>query len=338
MFAALSGAIFETHLPPFPLLLIGLMFFIKGKYWQDIKLILISLLVFLVFYWPLLVFDFNHNFSNLKVLTRIEKSSNISFNPVEKFGTLLDTMGRFWYLAPSRPNADEVNFGCSSLSSSNGFEIIDKYTQRTYSPFWISLISTSLFLFFILKYLRSDNFPYKILALFLAVSGFSFLIYPGGSYEYYALTFLTLFTFVPAILISHLKGKMRMMAFGLILVIMLLGINTVLNTSDEFSLANKKRIIKEVMEVVGEKSFAIEGRGICHNWEGWRYLFKVYGRVPDKSYTDSSLGWLYPEEIGTKTPIYTIILSEDRIPLKEDLSATLSIKEGGYRAYIKKNQ
>src|SRR3989344_2594248 len=82
MFAALSGAIFETHLPPFPLLLIGLMFFIKGKYWQDIKLILISLLVFLVFYWPLLVFDFNHNFSNLKVLTRIEKSSNISFNPV----------------------------------------------------------------------------------------------------------------------------------------------------------------------------------------------------------------------------------------------------------------
>ena len=90
------------------------------------------------------------------------------------------------------------------------------------------------------------------------------------------------------------------------------------------------------MNIVGEESFSIEGRGICHNFEGWRYLFKVYGRVPTQSYTDSSLGWLYPNGISKEPPTYTIILSEDRIPLKEDLSSLESFKEGAYRIYIQK--
>lgn len=338
LFAGLAGVIFETHLPPAPLLLVGGWYFIKGKYWKDIKLVSLCVFVFLLFYWPLIVFDLNHNFSNLKVFTRLfGHSQSITLNPVAKFGTLFDSMGRFWYLKEGSPNADEVNFGCSSLSLSTGYQEINKYTQRTYASFWLSLISLSLLLFFIGKNLTNKKFPYKLLALFLSVGGFFFLIYPGGSYEYYALCFLSLFVFVPAIFISQLNEKIRSFAFGLIFIVVLLGINTVLHTSNEFSLGPKRIIISKVMNIVGNESFSIEGRGICHNFEGWRYLFKVYGRVPNQSYTDSGLGWLYPEEISKESPKYTIILSEDRIPLKEDLSNLQSIKEGGYRAYIRKN-
>lgn len=339
-FAGLAGAIFETHLPPFPFLLIGVWYFLKDKYWKDIKLLFLCILAFLLFYWPLIIFDFNHNFSNLKVFNRlfVHSQSKISLNPVAKFGTLFDSMGRFWYLAPSNPNADEVNFGCSALSLSNGYQEINKYTKRTYAPFWLSVISLGLLLFFLRKNLISTKNSYKLLALFLTVSGFFFLIYPGGSYEYYALVFLTLFTYVPAILISKLNEKMRIVALGLIFIAIAFGINTVFNTSDEFSLGPKKRLIAKIMNVVGKENFAIEGRGICHNFEGWRYLFKIFGRVPSQSYTDSSLGWLYLGEIGKDKPKYTIILSEDRVPLKEDLSGLQSIKEGGYRVYIKKNE
>lgn len=340
LFASLAGVIFETHLPPFPLLLIGVWYFLKGKYWKDIKLLFLCSLVFLFFYWPLIVFDFNHNFSNLKVFTRVlgeNNQSNISLNPEAHFGTLFDSLGRFWYLNPGTPNADEVNFGCSSLSLSTGHELIDKYTQRTYSSFWLSLISLGMFIFFIGKNLRSKKNPYKLLALFLTISGLSYLIYPGGSYEYYTLSFLTLFTFVPAILISQLNKNIKLITFGLIFIVILLGINTVLKTSDKFSLGPKKVLISKVMDIIGNKSFAIEGRGICHDYEGWRYLFKVYGRVPNQSYTDKILGWLYTEEINKTPPSYTVILSEDRIPLAEDLSDLESIKEGGYRAYIRKN-
>ena len=118
----------------------------------------------------------------------------------------------------------------------------------------------------------------------------------------------------------------------------LIGANTILQTSDEFSLRPKKLLIKQVMNVIGNEPFSIEGRGICHDYEGWRYLFKIYGRVPAQSYTDKVLGWIYPDEISKIDPEFTVILSEDRIPLKEDLSNLLSIKEGGYRAYIIKNK
>ncbi len=340
LFAGLAGLIFETHLPPFPLLLIGVWYFIKDKHFKDIKLIILCSAAFLIFYWPLIIFDMNHNFSNLRVLSKLLESNHqlqVSFNPPEKFGTLFDSMGRFWHLKPGAPNADEVNFGCSALSLSTGYEVINKYTQRTYSPSWLSIISLGLVLYFIGKNLNSRKFPNKLLALFLTVSALFYLIYPGGSYEYYTLVFLALFIFVPAILIGELNKKMKWIAFGLILIVSLLGINTVLNSSDEFSLGPKEKLINKVMGMVGDKSFAIEGRGICHNYEGWRYLFKAYGRVPDQSYTDNSLGWLYPDEISKRFPVYTIILSEDRIPLSEDLLGISSIKEGGYRAYIKRN-
>lgn len=340
LFASLAGVIFETHLPPFPLVLIGLWYFIKEKYWKDAKLIFLCSLVFLLFYWPLIVFDFNHSFSNLKVITRVfgdNTKSNISFNPAAKFRTLFDSMGRFWYLNPGIPNADEVNFGCSSLSLSNGYQSIDQYTQRTYSPFWLSLFSLGMLLYFLGNNMKSRIFPHKLLALFLTVSGLSYLIYPGGSYEYYTLSFLTLFTFVPAIIISKLNTNIKLFAFGLIFIASILGINTIFRTSDQFSLGPKKALINRVMDEIGKESFAIEGRGICHNFEGWRYLFKVYGRVPAQSYTDSSLGWLYPGEISKDSPTFTVILSEDRITLAEDLSSFKSFKEGGYRVYVRRN-
>jgi len=341
LYAGLAGAIFETHLPPIPLLLIGVWYFLKGKYWKDIKLLLLCSVIFLLFYWPLIVFDFNHNFSNLKVFTRLsgqDNQSKISFNPVAKLATLFDSMGRFWYLKSGSPNADEINFGCSSLSLSNGYEIINRYTNRTYASIWLSLVSLIMFLYFLLKSLRDRNSSKKLLAIFLLIAACFFIIYQGGSYEYYSLGFLMLFTFVPGILISSFKKNYQLVALALVILVSAIGINTVLHTSDEFGLGPKKILIKKVMNILGENSFSIEGRGICHDYEGWRYLFKVYGRVPAQSYTDKNLGWLYPEEISKEPPKYTVILSEDRIPLKEDLSGNISIKEGGYRAYIIKNR
>ena len=324
LYAVLFGAVLQTHLEPAPLLLIGVWYFIKGGYWKDIKLLLIGFAVFALFYWPLAVFDYYHNFSNLTSFTRFGQQLNeskIAFNPSHKFNTLFDGMGRYWYLKPGNPNADEITSGC---------------IQRTYAPIGLSLLSAILFLYFIWISLRSKKSQYRLLGIFLTVAVSFFMIYPGFSPEYHTLSLLVLFTLIPGILISMMKNY-KIPLFGLIILASMLGMNTVINTSDDFSLGPKKVIIKQVMDIVRESSFSIEGRGTCHDYEGWRYLFKAYGRVPNQSSTDKNLGWLYPDEIEDVKVEYTIILSEDRIPLKEDLSKLHSIKSGGYRAYIKKN-
>lgn len=341
LYALLLGIVFNTQLAPLPLFFIGVWLFIKGGYYKDLKLLGICLFTFTLFYWPLVVFDLNHNFSNMKALAPLfDKSSgiNFTFDPTTKVGSLLDSLGRFWYLKPGVSNSDEINFGCTSLSRSTGYETIDKYTQRTRSPIWLSLLSIFLFALFYRLALKKSNNSLKLLAVFFLVFFAFFVIYPGGAFEYYYLGFLTLFTLVPGILIANANKKLQRFLFIIIGVISLMGINTILKTSDEFSLGPKKILIKKVMSIIGNEPFSIDGRGICHNWEGWRYLFKIYGRVPIQSYSDMVLGWIYPKEIMNILPVYTIILSEDRIPLKEDLSNSLSIKEGGYRAYIIKNK
>lgn len=340
LYSALFGIILETHLEPAPLLLIGIWYFFKDKYWKNLKLVLVCLLVFLLFYWPLIVFDFNHNFSNITIFSRFGKGvseSKVTFDPTAKFRTLLDSAGRYWYLKPGNPNADEINFGCTSLSVKQELKFIDQYAKRTYAPIYLSLLTLTLLLIFLGLSFKSKSREMKLLSVFLILSLVAFMAFPGGSSEYYTLSFLVLFTFVPGILISKLDKKYTPFLLILISLPILLGIKTVMNASDEFSLEPKKKIISEVMNAVGNNSFSIEGRGVCHDYEGWRYLFKAYGRVPSMSYTDKNLGWLYPKEIDTTPTAFTIILSEDRIPLKEDLSKLPSVKEGGYRAYIKKN-
>lgn len=340
----LVGFILETDLAAAPLILVGVYYFIKSKVWQDKIIVFFSVVIFLLLYWPLIVFDINHNFSNLTLPLRLKdaitqnRTKEVRFDPGAKFRGSFDSLGRIWYLRAGAPNADEINFGCTMLSFPFGATVdIDQYTQRTYAPFWLSLLSLILLVWFIRFSFITKDKSIRILRILLITSIIFYFSYPGGTFEYYLLGILTLMIFIPGIFVSQLKGDFKNLILTVLLIPIILGINTVLNSSDEFSLGPKKILIDKVMQYIGESSFGIEGRGFCHDYEGWRYLFKVYGRLPSQSYTDKNLGWLYAEEIDKTPPEYSIILSEYRIPLDEDLSNLPSIKVGGYRAYLRKN-
>ena len=129
LYTILLGVVLNTQLAPLPLFFIGVWLFIRGNFFKDLKLLFILLLTFMLFYWPLVVFDFNHNFSNMKAIAPLfNKNTEIKivFDPVTKFNSLFDSLGRFWYLNPGIPNSDEINFGCTSLSHANDFKIIGR--------------------------------------------------------------------------------------------------------------------------------------------------------------------------------------------------------------------
>lgn len=327
LYTAMVGAIFETDLAPLPLVIIGIWFFIKGKYFLNKKLVLSCLVVFLLFYWPLLVFDYNHNWSNLTVLGRYSeqaKKAGARFDPASKLSSVVDTMGRFWYLSPGRPIADELNIFCNS--------------QRTNSSIWLSGLSIILLLYFLSKVFKIKKRAYYLLTCFLLVSLGFYIVYSGGSFEYYLHGFITLFVFVPAIFISQIGGKLRLVSLILIILILAVGVNTILNSSDRFSIGQKKKLIGRVMDVVGKNSFSIDQMGICHTYEGWRYLFKAYGRTPAQSFTDRNFAWLYPKEVNNNPVSFNVILSEYGTLSNRDLNGYIKINEGGFSAYIKKMQ
>mgnify|MGYP001605311348 CR=1 FL=1 len=325
LFTGAVGAIFNTDLAPLPLSLIGIIYFIKGKYWLNKKIVLSCTLVFLLFYWPLLVFDYNHNFSNLTVLSRYKKQvkqSGAKFDPKGKYLSFLNTMGRYWYLREGRPNADELNISCNS--------------QKTSPSPWLSSLSIILFLSFLTVSFMSKKEAYKILSYFLVVSFGFYVIYTGGAFEYYLLMFITLFTFIPAILIGHLNVKLKPFFWILILIILALGFNTVFNSSDKFGLGAKKRLIEKVMGEVGNNNFSIEDMGVCHTYEGWRFLFKAYGKTPTKSFTDKHLAWMYPKEVKNDIITYEVFLSQWGVIPDKNMIGYTKIEEGGFSAYVKK--
>lgn len=338
-YSALVGAIFETELAPLPLVIIGTWLFLKGKYFLNKKLVLSCILVFFLFYWPLVIFDYFHNWSNITVLSRYSSQAEkfgARFDPKSKFVSFFNSMGRFWYLKPKVPNADELNIHCNPLSIKKEIKFADSFTERSSSSPWFSALSLVLFLVFLAISIKKQKNAYSLLRYFLLVALGSYIIYTGGSLDYHLNGFITFFTLIPGIIISEMNKRLTVPAFILILLIIVVGINTVLNSSDKFSLGPKRKLISKVMEVVKDNTFSIDGMGICHNYEGWRYLFKVYGRAPSISYTDHNLGWLYPKEIKNDTVIYNVILSESRVPPDKDISGYNKIDEEGYSAYIKK--
>lgn len=326
LYSAMVGAIFETDLAPLPLVLIGIWIFLKGKYFLNKRLVLGCLLVFILFYWPLLVFDYNHNWSNLTVLGRYSqqaKQSGAKFDPRSKLASVADTMGRFWYLKPGKPNADEIGIFCNS--------------ERTYASAWLSGASTLLLLYFLITSIKKGRSAHKLLAYFLVVSLGFYLIYTGGSFEYYLHGFITLFALTVGVLVGQINKKIKPIVFILVAVVLVLGFNTVLNSSDKYSLGPKKKLITKVMSKLGSSSFSIDQMGTCHTYEGWRYLFRVYGKTPAVSFTDRNFAWLYPQEVSNGPVDYNVVLSEYGVIPHRDLSGYEKISEGGFSAYIKKN-
>ena len=90
------------------------------------------------------------------------------------------------------------------------------------------------------------------------------------------------------------------------------------------------------MGEVGNNNFSIEDMGVCHTYEGWRFLFKAYGKTPTKSFTDKHLAWMYPKEVKNDIITYEVFLSQWGVIPDKNMIGYTKIEEGGFSAYVKK--
>lgn len=339
LFGFLSGLIFHTNLTLFPYILIGFVFFLRNIRRISFKILAISIGAFIIVYSPLLIFDYFHNWSNITSPFRFKSDSvykNESIQVDKHFRALFNFLGRFYYLNIGGTNVDENHWGCTSVSGNNVPAYRDKYSTYTNPPLLTSLISLLLIVIFILSKKTWQSLSRKILALIIVLTYGFFLIFPGGALEYYLLPIFPLLVFIPAILISDMKGRIKTLFLGLMAGVLLYSIVVVLNSNPQLGIGSQKRIIENVMNVVKDEPFELHEMGECRGFAGWRYLFTSYGRVPVKSSIDSIFGWLYPEEINKNlSSKYTVIVFEKRaIEIKKPVNSVAEFEEGGFKAYV----
>lgn len=338
LFAAGFGLVFHTHLSLVSLIFIAGYWLIKQKIKPSRQTILLSLAAFLFMLTPLIAFDYFHKGSNITTPLRYKEITSDyrnKINPSHHFQALFQVLGRTWYIKPPSINADEVITSCADASRIDNPKVIG-FSQRFNPPVWLSILGTSLLLIFLLSRRTWKKESATLLSLFLITLIGAFLLFPGGAFEYYLLGVFPLLMFLPGILTDYFP-KLKTLIISVIFLTAVLGIFTVLTNKPEFGLGVKNTLIKQVISHIDNAPFELKQTGLCHFYEGWRYLFIVNGKKPERSDSDQGLGWLYPDEVTNKPAKYTVIFSESRVPVNFDTKGATILKSGGFAAYIFKN-
>lgn len=264
---------------------------------------------------PLMIFDYNHAWSNLKTPARmLQNKAGVGIDFVGHTRVLSETLAHSLYLAPGGSPGDEIRPGCTTGLFTTVNPLFSLLTLIPLLIFWLHRDSC-----------RESSHRYLTL-LSLVLAGF-FILYPGEVTGYYALGLFPLYFLI----IAHFFVRFR---WGIIFLLFfaLVSLRTLTLTDSRYGLLAKHNLINTVMTHLGGASFSLQEEGTCHKYGGWRYLFYAYGRTPATSSTDASLGWLYPKEIKSVGQYLVIIFptSEYNPP-----SGSLAVMQsGGYTAAI----
>lgn len=351
LFFVLFALIFHADLAAIPIVFVGLVIFFKNLFIIPKKIILLCFLTFTLIYSPLLVFDYHHNFSNLLTpfrMREITRDYNFASSPLNHAYVFSAAVTKIWYLDPYTESTDESLSTCDPLAFGLGSSHIGYPNERTVPPVTLQVLFTIITLLFVFCLMREKLWERRFIGMNILVFLFFFLLFPGGTFEYYLLTILPLFVFIPGFFIEKTNGISRILIFVFLLIFLTLSFYTIYTAKAEYGLGVKKQIIKEVSGVVKDQPFEIRERGLCHGLEGWRYLFNAYGSKPVKSSIDATLGWIYPEKIKNSDLKYEVIISEKRTPLNTKIVHPLevhpnkdgyfellrTIDKGGFVVYI----
>ena len=305
------GAFWHVHLSlvPLTLLAVYLVWPLRNHFTHPIWFT--SALVFILLMLPLMIFDYHHAWSNLLTPLRLTSSGTHTLELPAHLAKLGQTLVRFLYLTPGLTNDAELRDSCLAVSTT---------PSRLFVIF--SFLPLVIFLF---RRETWHNPRLKRVALAIIILALAFIFYPGPVASYYALALIPLYFLVLAILLSRVR-------YLALLIFVLLSLNTLRLTDESYGLLAKRHLITQVMAIVQERPFALSQEGDCHKYGGWRYLFLSYGRSPSTSSTDSSLGWLYPGEIGPSGQLEVLVGATNEITHPTDSLAVLG--SGGYTAVI----
>jgi 4-amino-4-deoxy-L-arabinose transferase-like glycosyltransferase len=309
------GAFWHIHLSLVPLTVLALYIVWQVRRKIFVRVWLSSGMMLFLMFLPLMIFDYNHAWSNLLTPIRMLQSpAKHGLDLVGHTELLGDTLAHALYLVPGGSPGDEIRPGCSS-------------GLFTTIPRVLSLLALVPLIFFLFRRDTWGSPPSKYLALAIIILSLAFIFYPGEMTGYYALGIFPLYFLVIGLFLSRLRWH-----FVILTLFILVSLRSLVLTSSQYGLAAKHTLINAVMSELGPASFSLQEEGTCHKYGGWRYLFFAYGRSPSTSSTDASLGWLYPHAIGSRGKYLVTVAATGESTLPPSPLAVIT--RGGYTAAI----
>lgn len=313
--AFLLGVMFHIHASLFVFIPLSIIIFyflyrhqkkLKNFNWKEsLFIISIAIITFLAVVSPLIVYDFVHNFDNIRTPIRLLQK------PTDA--------------GPSMTITQKILLYFTTISKSF-------YNDN---PYLIPYLTVTIGMIIVWYILKKKNLSRDILAYILIGYTVFFIAFPGTVIEYYLLGLLPFIFIIFAWCISKLHWKLYIPLLSVYIVINLISLFHAFQDTGN-RLNHKKIFVQKVMNEIGDKTYSLETTEDYLLYGGWRYLFGIYGKKPLQSQADQMFGWIYPNELTeTKPQIKVIISPKNKLP---DLKSNTVIKTGPYYGYIITNK
>ena len=285
------GMAFHTHYALLALLPVTIGFLLKEKIKVSRLELKRGMLILAIFLLPLIVFDLRHNFTNTRAGLNLITFTNVSFNRTQDLGTgsllLRQTLDRLIYVPGQHDLAQEIVWCDQAVRS------------KPLLPVSLLIILAFIILSQTIKKSSSKKLFFLLVFSFISF-GLIWFVYPGKMSEYYLLPLfpITYLTLAWAFETGMEKAKpiIKGILAGGVVLLVIYNTWSVIDMKNSFGLKKKEQLIAWTANQVGESSYSLESLGTCHTFEGYRYLFEAYYKIPASSYMDSYFSWLYPEE------------------------------------------
>lgn len=292
---------FHTDPSNWGLLLLTAVTWIKFKPKINKKHLNIAILIFLISFLPLIVFDIKYRGVNLAGVKQYFSETQ----PHQSW-----SLSRFWEVLLYLPR------GLSRLIYAGSSDLTSIYSYcRQLPDHTMAIIVTVIFLglFTFIAWTRRHQPAYWLLGsyFFLLLIGLNLYgnFFSSDLFDHYLATLFPVFLLALAVILVRLPKPLA--SIGLIAFI---GLNlfTFSRTTTQDSFLLKRQAVAWTIEQVGDQPFALDSLSSCFRYNGTRYLFTLAGREPAQSFVDSNFSWLYHAPLATSyTPNKVIFVHAD---------------------------
>ena len=328
---ALYAAFYHVHLSLmlFVPIIAAVLFFDRKKIQWKNWLRMVG--IFYTITLPLLVFDFVHNFDNMlgPVKYLFDDKSGAQATTMASIyahtSTMLNALGKIWFMKLGTTIQDE--------------HCLSSHCSISEPPWILVILSLVLLGIFIRMAIQIKDRKHLILLAGILTYSFVFTFYSGYAAEYFLLAWYVMLSVAFGIVLSKLPVKMYVLLLSLFVVAN--GILMYSSKQEQYGLLTRKQLIREIMPYIGDAPFELETYGTdprrYHSYGGWRFLFKVYGDTPVRSFADEAFGWIYPDELTGEEPEYKVVIT-DTIPYNASRKPIQVFHRGAYYGYILVNK
>lgn len=260
---------------------------------------ILGVLIVLLSFLPLVVFDLRHDFANTEpVIDYWKHGKNNPGVDINKFvnNTLLFSQ------ATSRL---VYTFGDNEIAKQ--YSYCKEYVQEKFAaiPWYASVIASIVIATFVLANLKRKSEPGKFLVALLITLYFVAIhiygtIFKSDIFEHYITGLFAVFVLIVSYYLAKLPKPVWITLLTIFIAANLFKLSQAQNS---MGLAAKRQAIEYAMSEVADREFSLDSLSTCWKLNGYRYLFTVFGREPTKSYVDPNFAYLYgTTQIAAKHP------------------------------------